>query len=91
VRSFTLPDTVEPGNLRAEYADGMLNLHLPKSEKAKRRQIDVNLPNDFLHAERLAPWGPRLFSGDNVTLSDLCHEPSRQERKGSAWANAPIQ
>lgn len=43
VRSFTLPDTVEAGNVRAEYADGMLNLHLPKSEKAKPRQIDVKI------------------------------------------------
>jgi HSP20 family protein len=42
-RSFTLPDTVEAGNVRAEYADGMLNLHIPKSEKAKRRQIDVKI------------------------------------------------
>ena len=43
VRSFALPDTVEAGNVRAEYTDGMLNLHLPKSEKAKPRQIDVKI------------------------------------------------
>ena len=43
VRSFTLPDTVEGGNVRAEYAEGILNLHLPKSEKAKPRQIEVNI------------------------------------------------
>ena len=42
-RSFTLPDTVEAGNVRAEYADGILHLHLPKSEKAKPRQIDVKI------------------------------------------------
>jgi HSP20 family protein len=43
IRSFTLPDTVEAGNVRAEYADGMLHLHLPKSEKAKPRQIEVKI------------------------------------------------
>ena len=43
VRSFTLPDTVEATNVRAEYANGILNLHLPKSEKAKPRQIDVKI------------------------------------------------
>jgi HSP20 family protein len=43
VRSFSLPDSVEAGNVRAEYADGMLHLHLPKSEKAKPRQIDVKI------------------------------------------------
>ena len=43
VRSFTLPDTVDEGKVRAEYADGMLHLHLPKSEKAKPKQIDVKI------------------------------------------------
>ena len=42
-RSFTLPDTVDAGKVRAEYADGMLHLHLPKSEKAKPKQIEVKI------------------------------------------------
>jgi HSP20 family protein len=43
VRSFTLPNTVDESQVRAEYADGMLTLHLPKSEKAKPKQIDVKI------------------------------------------------
>ena len=43
VRSFTLPDTVDEGKVKAEYADGVLHLHLPKSEKAKPKQIDVKI------------------------------------------------
>ena len=43
VRSFTLPDTVDEGKVRAEYADGMLHLYLPKAEKAKPKQIDVKI------------------------------------------------
>ena len=43
VRSFTLPDSVDEANVRAEYADGMLHLQLPKSEKAKPKQIDVKI------------------------------------------------
>ena len=43
VRSFTVPDTVDAGTVRAEYADGMLHLHLPKSEKAKPKQIEVSI------------------------------------------------
>jgi HSP20 family protein len=43
VRSFTLPDTVDESKVKAEYTDGVLHLHLPKSEKAKPKQIDVKI------------------------------------------------
>jgi HSP20 family protein len=43
VRSFTLPDSVDAAAVKAEYADGVLNLHLPKSEKAKPKQIEVRV------------------------------------------------
>ena len=42
-RSFTLPDEVDETKVRAEYKDGMLHLHLPKSEKVKPKAIDVKL------------------------------------------------
>jgi HSP20 family protein len=42
-RNFTLPDTVDAGKVKAEYADGILHLHLPKSEKAKPKQIEVTI------------------------------------------------
>ena len=43
VRSFTLPDSVDAAAVKAEYADGVLNLRLPKSEKAKPKQIEVKV------------------------------------------------
>lgn len=43
VRSFSLPDLVDETKVKAEYKDGMLNLHLPKSEKAKPRAIEVKV------------------------------------------------
>ncbi len=43
VRSFTLPDSVDESKVKAEYTDGVLHLHLPKSEKAKPKQIDVKI------------------------------------------------
>ena len=43
VRSFTLPDHVDDAKVKAEYKDGMLHLHLPKSEKAKPKAIDVKI------------------------------------------------
>jgi len=43
VRSFTLPDHVDDAKVKAEYKDGVLHLHLPKSEKAKPKAIDVKV------------------------------------------------
>jgi HSP20 family protein len=40
-RTFTLPREVETEKIRAEFTDGVLRLHLPKSEKAKGRKIDI--------------------------------------------------
>jgi HSP20 family protein len=43
VRSFTLPDLVDDAKVKAEYKDGVLNLRLPKSEKAKLKAIEVKV------------------------------------------------
>ena len=42
-RSFSLPDQVDENGVKAEYKDGMLNLRVPKSEKAKPRAIEVKV------------------------------------------------
>ena len=43
VRSFSIPDYVDDGKVTAEFKDGILNLHLPKSEKAKPKAIEVKV------------------------------------------------
>ncbi|MEC4889594.1 MAG: Hsp20/alpha crystallin family protein [Nitrospira sp.] len=43
VRSFSLPDQVNESGVKAEFKEGMLNLHIPKSEKAKPRAIEVKV------------------------------------------------
>ena len=42
-RSFTLPTTVDPEHIKATYGTGLLTLVLPKVEKAKPRQIKVEV------------------------------------------------
>jgi HSP20 family protein len=42
-RAFTLPASVDPKNIKANYDNGVLTITLPKSEKAKPRQIEVEL------------------------------------------------
>lgn len=43
VRSFTLPDFVDETKVKAEFKDGVLSLHLPKSERAKPKAIEVKV------------------------------------------------
>ena len=40
-RSFTLPPTVDPGNISATYKDGLLTVRLPQRAEAKPKQIAV--------------------------------------------------
>ena len=42
VRSFSVPQTIDIERVEAELKDGVLKLHLPKSEEAKPRQIEIN-------------------------------------------------
>jgi HSP20 family protein len=42
-RSFTLPDDADAAKIAAEYKDGVLKVHLPKSEKAKPKSIEVKV------------------------------------------------
>ena len=43
MRSFTLPEDADGSKVNAEYKDGVLNVHLPKSEKAKPKSIEVKV------------------------------------------------
>jgi HSP20 family protein len=42
-RSFTLPTTVDPSGIKAEYKDGVLRVTLPKREEAKPKQIQISV------------------------------------------------
>jgi HSP20 family protein len=43
VRSFSLPDLVDDTKVQADFKEGILTLHLPKSEKAKPKAIEVKV------------------------------------------------
>lgn len=43
VRSFSLPDEVNDAQVQAVFKDGILTLHLPKSEKAKPKALEVKV------------------------------------------------
>jgi HSP20 family protein len=43
VRSFRMPDDVDENSVNAEFKDGMLNVTLAKSAKAKPKSINVDV------------------------------------------------
>jgi HSP20 family protein len=42
-RSFTLPNSVDAGRVRADYRDGLLTIVLPLRDEAQSRQIQVEV------------------------------------------------
>ena len=43
VRRFAMPTHVDGTAVKAEFKDGVLNVHLPKTEAAKQRAIEVTV------------------------------------------------
>jgi HSP20 family protein len=45
-RSFTLPSSVDPGQVSANYEKGLLKINLAKKAEAKPKQIKVNVGSE---------------------------------------------
>jgi len=43
VRSFSLPEDADGSKVTADFKEGMLQVHLPKSEKAKPKSIEIKV------------------------------------------------
>jgi len=43
IRSFSVPDDSDADHVSAEFRDGVLRVHLPKSEKSRPRQVEVKV------------------------------------------------
>jgi len=41
-RAFRLPENIDREKIEANYADGVVTVEIPKLEKAKPRNIDIN-------------------------------------------------
>lgn len=69
-RCFTLPATIETGQVQARYEDGVLELYLPKALASKPQQIEIQTGKTSLFDK---------FTGDknkekeqtNVTAADI--------------------
>lgn len=40
-RSFTLPRSVDPEKIEAEFVNGLLTIRLPKTMEAKARKVEI--------------------------------------------------
>jgi HSP20 family protein len=43
LRSFYLPQSIKQEDMKATYRDGILEIHVPKADEAKPRQIAINV------------------------------------------------
>jgi HSP20 family protein len=43
LRSFGLPEGVDPANVAAEFKDGLLFVRLPKTAKTKPQTVDIKV------------------------------------------------
>ena len=41
-RTLSLPIQIDPDQIKAEYRDGILALHLPRAERDKPRTINIS-------------------------------------------------
>jgi HSP20 family protein len=51
VRSFTLPNTVDTDNVKADYENGVLKIQLAKRAEAKPKQIKVSIGQKTLEGK----------------------------------------
>ncbi|MCA9473664.1 MAG: Hsp20/alpha crystallin family protein, partial [Nitrospira sp.] len=42
-RSFTIPEDADPEKVSAEFKEGVLHVHIPKSDRAKPKSIAVKV------------------------------------------------
>jgi len=42
-RTFNLPNSIKVADIKAEYKDGIVKIKVPKSEEAKRKEIEIKI------------------------------------------------
>lgn len=70
-RTFTLPASVDPKNIKAAYDNGVLTVTLPKSEKAKPRQIEIAVGGGSQGSQ----WNPQQERRSTSRDSDTERQP----------------
>jgi HSP20 family protein len=62
-RSFALANTVNAEAIKADYKNGVLELHIPKREEAKPKQIKVNVGTQATGTQPTAAQSAAMAAG----------------------------
>lgn len=79
--SFSLPDDADADKMNAEFNDGVLKVHIAKSESARLKQIEVLEASR--NWERLPPSLPRCGAG--VSVVSFWPMPECARKGGPEW------
>jgi len=66
-RSFALPTSVAPEQVKAEFENGVLRIRLPKTEQAKPRRIEVQPGNGTQQVSTGRPRQGQMGSGERTS------------------------
>jgi HSP20 family protein len=82
-RTFVLPNTVDSERIDARYENGVLQVSIPKAERAKPREIRVNASGSSASKIQTGRQSERVTSGSaqRSTGNDRSRDP---EEEGSA-------
>lgn len=81
VRAFTLPEDARAEKIRAEFKDGMLTVHLPKSEKARPKQIEVQVAHNGAQNSRQQQSQPQ--QGQQQQAQQHQQQQAQQQGQGA--------
>ena len=58
-RSFTLPGSVDPSHIKAEFDNGVLTVHMSKRHESLARRISINKGENRSRSEGKSPGGSK--------------------------------
>jgi hypothetical protein len=85
LRSFTLPDGADAAKLNADLKNGVLEVHLPKSDKTKPLEVNGSQQQRDRYIDRLVKKYTALGSMEDLLKANGTYRPSLYLPSGERW------